>query len=399
MIKKDKDGSYSVLTKDGKVIKSGMTEKDAKSMLASIDKKESLKENVLSFSESYEAEFEEADASNPLVRKCSVCAAGITKNGAREYPAEVLKRDAKAYEGARMFLNHQTANEADQRPERSVEDDVAEVKKSWYDESKKKIMAEFVIYGSPKYTPEAVAGWIDAKKKAGSPVELSHHGYLEAEPEQRESKTVSVIKRLNKIVSVDFVTHGNVTGAQVESLRELEEGQKLYKYIKTSMKKESLKEGGGIMTWEEFMAMLTCEAIRKDRPDLAEEMTKETSESLKKEQDANKLLKETMEADKLKTHKAGIMAEVEKVISESKLPEKAIAKIKETAGKLEIKLDATVESVKAEVVKIIASEKAYIESIAGPEIFGNGGNGLDGKEAGQVVNESLAGIFAKPAKK
>ena len=58
---------------------------------------------------------------------------GFNKSRRRFYPAETLRRDYRVFEGAKMFVDHATTREERERPEGSVRDWVASVKRLWVD--------------------------------------------------------------------------------------------------------------------------------------------------------------------------------------------------------------------------------------------------------------------------
>src|SRR5689334_20676769 len=55
---------------------------------------------------------------------------GMSKNK-RFYPAEVLKKAAPLFEGAKMFADHQSDKEMREEPEGSVNNWVAQMKETW----------------------------------------------------------------------------------------------------------------------------------------------------------------------------------------------------------------------------------------------------------------------------
>ena len=58
---------------------------------------------------------------------------GFNKSRRRYYPAETLRRDYRVFEGAKMFVDHATAREERERPEGSVRDWAASIKRLWVD--------------------------------------------------------------------------------------------------------------------------------------------------------------------------------------------------------------------------------------------------------------------------
>ena len=178
------------------------------------------------FSEAVSIEFGESDAKDPLTRKAVFVREGLTKNKQRFYTKAALRDGAEKFVGAKMYLNHQDANEATTRPERSVEDDIAVIKKAYYEtgaDGKAQVTGEFSIYGSPVVEAEAIAKWIDMKKRAEAGVELSLHGFLQAENGEANGQVVNHITKIDSIDSVDFVTRGNAFGVVSEAFTEVED--------------------------------------------------------------------------------------------------------------------------------------------------------------------------------
>lgn len=192
------------------------------------------------FSESLDIQILESSAKDPLIRKALFVSEGQTKNKKRFYTKEALLAGAKKFVGAKMYLNHQDGAEAQTRPERSVEHDVAIIKSAEAVKGPKgeaQVVGEFEIYGSPTIEAAKVATWIDAKKKAGAPVELSLHGFLQASQGEADGYQCNYIHAIDSIDSVDFVTRGNTNAYVTESF--VEEKESSVEELKAQLAEET----------------------------------------------------------------------------------------------------------------------------------------------------------------
>ena len=420
---------------------------------------------------------------------------GITRNKKRHYTKEALKEGAQKFVGAKMFLNHQVETEKTNRPERSIEDEVAVITKSWYEESNGngRIMGDFVVHGSPTLEADKIATWIRRRKESGSPVELSLNGYLYAESGKTEAGGfINYIKKFEAIESVDFVTVGNAYGKVKESfgiLTDIEEGgpgsgnhghgglpgqhggsapaggggsglsatlksgstdnlkkaaaslteqktqiakgllkskgsfasrsiegellkkidsqledigkelraratrkaEPRYKnmYQKT-MSGESLKKGGGVMK-EELLKLLegidagiTVSVLSMFEKVTEAAVTVDEQIAVLKakiaELEAEKKAKET------ESKREKLLVEAQAVVTESKLPTPAKEKVTEALKGLPV--TEKTESLKDEAIKLVESEKAYIEKFAGVKVFAHGEGSIE-------IKESVEGLLAK----
>lgn len=128
------------------------------------------------------------------------------------YPSDTLSRDAKVFEGARMFWNHPKRSDDDERPERDLNDLAAVLSNVHYSESGPKGPG---IYGDAKvFSPykERVA---ELAPYIGVSILASGKGTKG----EAEGKTGLVIEAITAARSVDFVTAPGA-GGEVLSLFE-----------------------------------------------------------------------------------------------------------------------------------------------------------------------------------
>jgi len=144
-------------------------------------------------------------AYNKGVLTVKVIQPGFNKSKARYYPAETLKRDCKVFEGAKMFVDHQTDDEQRERPEGSVKDWVATLKKVWA-EKDGTIMGEAVVI-DPTFKEKLQAL---ASKNMLSEMGISIRASGEVSAKEIDGVETSYVESLLSARSVDFVTFAGV---------------------------------------------------------------------------------------------------------------------------------------------------------------------------------------------
>jgi hypothetical protein len=131
---------------------------------------------------------------------------GTSKNN-RHYPAAVLKRSAKIFEGARMFADHQTDSEVKARPEGSVNQWVATLTKTWAE-------ADGTIKGAAVVIDPVFKTKLENLARAGClnqmGISIRATGRYSDTPGPGGSK---LIESLDSCRSVDFVTFAGAGGS------------------------------------------------------------------------------------------------------------------------------------------------------------------------------------------
>jgi hypothetical protein len=136
---------------------------------------------------------------------------GWSKNN-RYYPADMLKKSAPIFEGAKMFVNHATEKEATARPEGNLHDWVANVTKVWPEAD-----------GTLRATAKVIDPQFKAKlallgeSKMLPTMGVSIRAIGTAKPGEAEGRKGDVVESLTKAASIDFVTFAGA-GGQVENL-------------------------------------------------------------------------------------------------------------------------------------------------------------------------------------
>jgi hypothetical protein len=137
------------------------------------------------------------------------------------YPADVLKEDGPSAwpAGTHMYLDHPTASEAAERPERSIKDLAAiTISDPVYEENGPKgpgLYADFSVLPQYKETIKAIAPHTGVSIRAAG-------SFKEGEADGRKGR---VITKISKGLSIDFVTKPGAGGqvlAIMESLRQNE---------------------------------------------------------------------------------------------------------------------------------------------------------------------------------
>lgn len=258
---------------------------------------------------------------------------GLNKSKARYYPASTLKRDYAVFENAKMFADHQSEKEAKDRPEGSVNNWVAQIKKVW-PESDGTIKAEAMVIDPP------FKAKLDTLNKAGLLHEMgvSIRAIGEASEQEREGVTTNVVESLVAARSVDFVTYAGA-GGQVEAM-------------------ESAQQDNEI-----DVDLVTEAVLRKRRPDLIRLVEKHAQETTMKsveqqlQESQTQLATLTKENTELKTKfaeaqkataKATVAAELTKQLTESKLPQISQDRIRKQFAEAD-KVDGIKEAIAEEV--------------------------------------------------
>lgn len=274
------------------------------------------------------------------------------------YGAELLERDGpKVYKrGLHMYLNHPTASERHERPERSVADLVGTLASDarWEAEGS----AGPGIYADAQVV-EAFRGSLG---ELAPHIGLSHRAVGEATQGEAEGKSGPIVQKMVKAESVDFVTKG-AAGGKVLELMESARGRLLKQKEDPNMPTEQeLKE-----------AQDGRVAAEKERDDLKEAQTTQATE-----------LARLQEGEVLRDATAIVTEALGKV---ENLPELTRTRLTESLSKApptkEGKLDkdalATVidEAVKAEVEYLAGLTKSG--RITG---MGSAGTGTEGDQKG-----------------
>ena len=271
-----------------------------------------------------EGAYNEEKATLPI----TVIEPGFNKSKKRFYPAEMLKRDYKVFEGMKMFVDHSTLTQDRSRPEGSVRDWGANLSKLWVD-------GDGTVRGEAAIIDEQLKLKLAnlRQHKQLPTMGISIRAIGEGHDAEVEGQRTLLVERLVKGRSVDFVTYAGA-GGQVEAIesQETDEGDiDLVTLTQLRERRPDLvelieSEGGTTMNTEEQLReqLKQKEAEIKRLIEAADEKgtvklkaeLKETQEKLKKAEEVTAgAAKVTAIAEADKTLK--------KLLEESRLPKKA----------------------------------------------------------------------------
>ena len=295
------------------------------------------RELVIDFVPLTEAKFDKGRATVIVIRP------GFNATEDRYYPAEMLKRDYKVFEGQKMYADHPTEQEDKDRPERSIKDWVATLSDVTVDESG-------VVTG----VAEIVEPWLMQKlaalrdKKMLSEMGISINAIGSASKGTIDGKETLVIEKLVAARSVDFVTEPGAGGIvtmyesdrghdvdliELATLRERRPD--LIKLVETGIREGITREVKKAMENEELI---------KEKDTQIETLTKERDD-----------LKEAAEKAKKAKAIAEAQATIKEAVDKAELPE--------AAKEVILKRFATAESAEG-ITEAIQAEIDYIAKLA-----------------------------------
>ncbi len=253
---------------------------------------------------------------------------GFNSSKAFYYPAEMLARDVGKFDEVKMFANHPTEAEDEQRPERDIRDWVGNLSNPRIGPDGE-VIAEAVI----------VEGWLKAKLS-----ELRDHGLLSemgisifaegiGEEGEIEGTKTTIMEQIVSVRSVDFVTY---PGA------------------------------GGIVTMyeavhEHDVFLMSVDQLRERRPDLVKAIADEASVLA---------LKEAQKMSETEARVTELEGQLEALTTEKEAAVTALAEAKEEVAKAEAKsiIDkAIAEAVLPEAAKTRLTER-FADAVSADEI-------------------------------
>lgn len=272
-----------------------------------------------------------------------VIESGFNKSGKRFYPADVLARDHKIFEGAKMFTNHQTDGEAAARPEGDVNNWVASMGKVWP-------AADGGLMAEAKVFDPTFRGKLQGLQEQGllKDMAVSIRALGTQSSREIEGRKTNYIESLMSARSVDFVANAGA-GGQV-----------------LAMESASLDEND--------VDLVTEADLRQRRPDLVDIIESQIKEKLMTDVEIKALQEAKAKSDadlataltqlKEATDKAALQesaakkvvaqAELSKLLTESKLPEVAVNRLK-----AQFKEASEIAGMK----EAVDAEKQYIASL------------------------------------
>lgn len=231
---------------------------------------------------------------------------GFNATEDRYYPAEMLKRDFKIFEGHKMYADHPTEDEDKARPERSIKDWVATLSEVTCDDNG-------VVTG----VAEIVEPWLMSKlaslrdKGMLSEMGISINAVGSASKGTIEGKETLIIEKLVAARSVDFVTEPGAGGivtmyesdrydidlVELSTLRE--KRPDLVKSLESEVRAEIHREVKAKMELEEKVTELEGQVntLTTERDDLQTKVSEAEKEKAKA--DAQAVIKEAVDKAEL----------------------------------------------------------------------------------------------------
>ena len=263
------------------------------------------REEIRSYIPLTEATFDKGRATVIVIKP------GFNATEDRYYPADMLKRDYKVFEGMKMYADHPTEEEDKARPERSIKDWVATLSEVTCDEAG-------VVTG----VAEIVEPWLMSKlaslrdKQMLSEMGISINAIGSASKATIDNKETLVIEKLVACRSVDFVTEpgagGIVTFYESDRSRDIdlidlltlkEKRPDLVSAIEATVKAEITKE---------VKKAMENDGLIQEKDDQIATLTKERDE-----------LKEAAEQAVKVAAKAEAQAAIKEAVDQAELPNAA----------------------------------------------------------------------------
>lgn len=322
-------------------------------------------------------------AYNPTTGKLKIriIQSGFNKGKGRFYPADVLARDGKIFEGAKMFADHQTDQEAKNRPEGSVHNWVGQITNVRYDAGSTPpgLVGEAAVIDPP------FKAKLEELNKQGllSQMGISIRAAGIASPGRIDGHDTKVVEGLTMARSVDFVTYPGA-GGQVEAIES--ETEVSLETITLSQLREARPDLVALLEFneKEGQSMTPQEQIEFDA--LKSKVT--ALESAVSTEKAAKEVAVTENTNlKATAAKAAKIAEAQPLIAglikEANLPQPAADRL--------AKQFVTAESVTG-VKEAIAAEVEYLKQVKAPAQVKNlGGTGDQG--TGEVKEADIVAAF------
>lgn len=287
---------------------------------------------------------------------------GFNKSGARFYPKETLVRDHKIFEGNKMFADHQTDQEDKVRPEGSVNNWVASLVKVWPE-------ADGTLMGEAQVIDPAFKSKLKTLSESGllQDMGVSIRAVGRSTSREIDGRQTMYVESLLHARSVDFVTYAGA-GGQVMAIE------------------------SAVSSDEHDADLMTESAFRQRRPDLVSVIETKVKENAMKTQE--ELLKEKdvqIAALTTQINESNVKvatAELSRLLSESKLPEVAVTRLKKQFEGA-VKTEGMSEAITAEV--------EYIKSLQPTPVVADKKNGAahNGTEVSESAKPDLKKGFMK----
>ncbi len=338
-----------------------------------------MESNVLEqeqeFGESAHAGVDELSKNEVVV---TVLEPGFNRSGARYYTSEAVAHAVSEglFNNRKMYVNHPSASEMRDRPERNLTDWVSTVKETWVDEETGAIKARIKV----------VQNWFGdflkqlQENEALPDVGLSIFAQGQVQRKKMDGRLTDVVERFTRALSVDWVTEPGA-GGRVDAIWE--------SYQPVRLKEQ---ETNVLNTMSATEAVAT---LREQRPDVIEilEAERHTEEQVREAEAAQsaaaeqigsleqELAAKQIELEQIKA--SLVVAEQHQLIGEAlgeiEIPQavrdRVAAQIAEPVLSETGELD--VDALKAKISELVEAEAAYAEQLVA-ESRPAGGRGISG---------------------
>lgn len=260
--------------------------------------------------------------------------AGTNPLKKRHYPISTIKEAAGIFTGMKMYMNHQTAKEENERPERDLRDWVSTIQESQF--SNGAVLGK--VYIHDKQLRENIQDPVYAKNVGLSINTGGKISYGKINGEEMQIVEKINPNRSNGPGSVDWVTEAGARGRVAQPLRE-----------------SASTTGDNDMTLKEA----TLEQLKTENPALYKQIQESAGQKSNDEKlvEANRVIEEMTKEKKMREQKDLL----KKLLKESKLPEVVRERVMED---LQEKLFENEEKLKEAVRVRVEKELAYVNSLS-----------------------------------
>lgn len=306
--------------------------------------------------------------------------AGTNYSKRRHYPKQTIKEAAPLFSGLKMYIDHPTAAQDREKPERSIRDWVSTIEKSWYEDGK--------AMGLIKVHDDWLWSKLKEDKVFRAQIGISINASGKRHTKVIEGQNMEVIEEIVSPKSVDWVTEPGARG-RVEYL------------VESQSRKED----------SEMLKTVKLEEVKKERPDLIESIETELRAKIQAENEVKiqeavkagiaKGLKDHDEKVKeAKTTLEKIRAKVKAIAESSKLPKRAIGTFIERF--MSQNGDMTEDDVEKRVKEAVEAEVKYLTEagVSGIKVGVASGKTEEVKEtSGPVASPAFLGRIGLGEKK
>lgn len=275
----------------------------------------------------------------------------------RHYPKATIQEAAPLFAGLKMYLDHPTQREEQEKPERSLKEWVATIVESWYEDGSAigriKVHSDWLwdlLENDPVFREHIGISINASGRRSYSPI---------------QGQTMEVIEEIVSPKSVDWVTEPGARGRVLELI----ESNRLKEEDKTMLKTVTLTEVKNERP--DLVAIIENEVKQKMESEIQGKITaavKEATAPLQGELTAAKSQLNSITESQKETAKIG---KIKELVEASKLPAKAKSKLIESLSAQKFEDEKKLEEA---VNAAIKSELEYLTEVGGIKIGGDEGS-------------------------